>query len=135
MARRAPIKLLNEDGSFNSWIYESRMRDLLGSESATCRKTKGLVVLRLKPVAAASESKSSMCMPTLAEMKIYAERRNVPEEIRAKVEACRTVLNVVSMEIAFDAQDYLTDSEYGDTCDGTYFPMGSSFRSEASAAA
>jgi hypothetical protein len=100
MARRAPIKLLNEDGSFNSWIYESRMRDLLSSESATCKKTKGLVVLRLKPQPEPSESHSSMCMPTLAEMKIYAERRRVPDEIRAKIEACAFSFPVRHMDLS-----------------------------------
>lgn len=91
-------KLLNEDGSFNRWVYQSELADLLKSGSVTRVKTKNQSIVRLKSMPEPSDSAISPCMPTFGDLLSYVGLRKCTDEQRAKVDACRPQFNVVLYE-------------------------------------
>ena len=88
-------KLLNEDGSFNRWIFQSELSDLQKAGRVSLVKNRRGVVVRLKPVPEPSDSVASPCMPTFGDLLSYVGLRKCTDEQRAKIEACRPQFNVV----------------------------------------
>lgn len=93
-------KLLNEDGSFNRFIYASELNDLQTSGRIGRVNRRNAFVVRLKPLPPASDSPCSPCMPTLGDLFSYVGLRKCTDEQRAKIEACRPLFVVRYAEIA-----------------------------------
>jgi hypothetical protein len=93
-------KLLNEDGSFNRWIYASELHDLLKSDRLVRIKQRRGAAVRLKAVPSPSDSAVSPCMPTLGDLLSYVGLRKCTDEQRAKIDACRPQFKVTYGEVA-----------------------------------
>ena len=102
-----PIRLNHpKTGLTIRWVYAREMSELIRTDRVIVNRPpkKGMpVILTLKELPKDSESPASACMPTASECRRFAELRadgrTVPEELKAKIEACQPSFHGVYMDL------------------------------------